>query len=127
MSVREVTSASQSGSATERLRLFEMRLSMSPFTRSSGRSERPAQSLSRSARMRGTSKAISSRAMRKHAPMPTIWCVGNVPLRIEPHLTPYVQRADAFGPVCLVRGEGHEIDGQTREIDLHLAGRLRGV
>src|SRR6266550_4041461 len=42
---------------------------------------KPASSRSRKARMRPLSAAISSFAMRKASPMPTIWWVGSVPER----------------------------------------------
>ena len=130
MSVSDETSASQFSSATPRFRLFAMRRSMSPFTRSSGRSLRPAHSRSRSARMRGTSVAISSRAMRKLRPCrrsgASAASLSAVPARVRRRasappahapVAPHVQRADALGTVSLVRGQRHEIDGQLREID----------
>ena len=52
-----------------------------------------------------------------------------VHLRLEPHarLAPHVQRADALRAVGLVRGQAHQVHRQLRQVDLHLARRLRGI
>ncbi|MCY1508914.1 hypothetical protein D9M68_432390 [compost metagenome] len=42
-------------------------------------------------------------------------------------LAAHVERADAFRAVGLVGGEGHQVDLQLLQVDIHLAGGLGGV
>ena len=52
-----------------------------------------------------------------------------VHLRLDPHarLAAHIERADALGPVGLVRGQAHQIDRQRGQVDRNLACGLRGV
>ncbi len=52
-----------------------------------------------------------------------------VHLRFQPNtrFTPHVQRTYAFGAVCLVRREGHQIHFKRLQVNQNLAGRLRRI
>ena len=53
-----------------------------------------------------------------------------VHLRRNPHARtsfPDIEGADALGTVGLVRREGHQVDLELVQVDLHLAGRLRRI
>ena len=118
-----------------------MRCCMSPLIWTSSSAASPRQSLSRSARSRGNSVAISAPREaetfahaddlvgRQRARAQAAFVAAAVHLRLEPHprVMAHVQRADALRPVGLVRGERHQIDRLPLEIDRDLAGRLRRV
>jgi hypothetical protein len=47
--------------------------------------------------------------------------------RLDPYATPDVQRADALRRVELVARERQEVGAERRDVDLDLAGGLRGL
>src|SRR6266568_61370 len=106
------------------LRLPGMRRSMSPLTYTSSMSSKPFSSLSRRARMRSLSAAISSFAIRNASPM-----AAAVDLRLDAHarLPAHVQRADALRAVDLVCGHGQQIHLQLLQVDGNLSGGLHRV
>ncbi|MNO99907.1 hypothetical protein D3C76_916900 [compost metagenome] len=68
---------------------------------------------------------VSRQGARTHAALVT----ATVSLGFQTHtrLAAHVERADAFRAVGLVRGEGHQVDLQLLQIDIHLAGGLGRV
>ena len=68
---------------------------------------------------------VRGQRARTHAAL----VAATVHLGLEPHarLAAHVQRADALGTVGLVRRQTHQVDRQLRDVDLDLAGGLRGV
>jgi hypothetical protein len=121
-------------------RLCGTRCSMSPFTKVSSICDRPRSSgraasgcaRSRSPFLRGDAEGFAHAddlVRRQRARTHAALVAAAVHLRFDAHarLAAHVQRADALRAVGLVRRERHQVDLQLREVDLDLAGGLRGV
>src|SRR5207237_5014020 len=66
---------------------------------------------------------------RQGAGAETALVAAAVDLRLEAHarLAAHIQRADAFGPVDLVRGDRQQVGAQLVHVDLDAPGALHGI